>query len=236
MHIHFVIHEAFEGPGAYLTWAQKRGYKISQTHLYLGDKLPQTIDDSDLLIVMGGPQSPRTTLEECPHFDAKAEIALIRQFVASRKPVIGVCLGSQLLGEAFGAPVAHSPEREIGNFPIHLTDAGQNDPLLAHFAKTEIVGHWHGDMPGLTSDAQVLAISEGCPRQIVRFAPFAYGFQCHLELTKDNVQMLLDAEDDYEKTVTQNTYVQEAQVICGYDYSHMNALLEGFLDKLVAAS
>ena len=118
MRVHFVIHEAFEAPGAYYDWAIKRGHEVSLTKLYQGEKLPVDSSKIDLLIVMGGPQSPRTTVEECPHFDAQAEIALIKDAIAHDKRIIGVCLGAQLLGEAYGAPVEHSPEKEIGNFPL----------------------------------------------------------------------------------------------------------------------
>ncbi|WP_439952646.1 glutamine amidotransferase-related protein, partial [Escherichia coli] len=72
--------------------------------------------------VMGGPQDPATTLEECMYFDSKGEQALIASAVKTGKAVIGICLGSQLIGEALGAPFAHSPEKEIGKFPITLTE------------------------------------------------------------------------------------------------------------------
>lgn len=74
MHIHFVQHEHFEAPGAYLLWAMERQYTVSFSKLYDGDLLPDKVDDIDLLIVMGGPQSPDTTIRKCPHFDAEAEI------------------------------------------------------------------------------------------------------------------------------------------------------------------
>jgi GMP synthase (glutamine-hydrolysing) len=96
---------------------------------------PQTADGIDLLIVMGGPQSPATTTDECPHFDAAAERALISKCVAADKAVIGVCLGSQLIGEALGAKFDHSPEMEIGKFPITLTPQGRTNEKFAHSAK-----------------------------------------------------------------------------------------------------
>jgi GMP synthase (glutamine-hydrolysing) len=82
---------------------------------------------------MGGPQSPATTREECPWFDAQAEKALISRAIEAGKTVIGVCLGSQLIGEALGAAFCHSPEKEIGKFPVRLTDAGKANPLFEDF-------------------------------------------------------------------------------------------------------
>ncbi|HMR19834.1 MAG TPA: gamma-glutamyl-gamma-aminobutyrate hydrolase family protein, partial [Sphingobacterium sp.] len=136
MNVHFVQHEVFEAPGAYLTWARDRKYNITFSKVYENQPLPHHIDDIDLLIVMGGPQSPDTTKEECPHFDAQAEKALIRKVINSGKAVVGVCLGAQLIGEASGAAYAHSPEKEIGIFPIQLTDDGLQDVKISHFGST----------------------------------------------------------------------------------------------------
>ncbi|KXT76952.1 glutamine amidotransferase-related protein [Streptococcus sp. DD12] len=233
MKIQFVVHESFEAPVAYLKWAQARGHDVQLIEVYKGDKLPQDASAGDMLVVMGGPQSPQTTRQECPHFDADAEKALIQAYMAADKPIVGVCLGAQLLGEAYGAPVEHSPEREIGVFPIQLTKAGQADPCLQDFAETELVGHWHGDMPGLTPEAVVLATSSGCPRQLVRFGDKHYAFQCHLEFDQAAVQGLLVHEEAFDQQVAQNTYVQDQESLLSYDYQDMNALLWTFLDRLV---
>lgn len=150
MRVHFIIHEDFEAPGAYETWARDHGHTVTYSRVYAGDKLPADAEGIDFLIVMGGPQAPDTTPEACPHFDSKGEQALIASAVKSGKAVIGICLGSQLIGEALGAPFAHSPEKEIGKFPITLTNDGIRDERFSHFARTLDVGHWHNDMPGLT--------------------------------------------------------------------------------------
>ena len=233
MKIQFIVHESFEAPVAYLKWAQSRGHEILLTEVYKGQVLPQNATNGDLLIVMGGPQSPQTTQEECPHFDAAAEIALIQAYVAAGKPIVGVCLGAQLLGEAYGAPVEHSPEREIGNFPIQLTEAGQADSRLQDFAVQEVVGHWHGDMPGLCQESVVLATSLGCPRQIVRFGDNHYAFQCHLEFDTSAVEGLLAHEANFDQQAAQHAFVQDKDAILSYDYQAMNALLWTFLDRLV---
>ena len=181
MQIHFIVHEVFEAPGAYLRWAQARGYGISWSRVYAGDALPENANAFDMLVVLGGPQSPRTTLTECPWFDSHAEQRLIAQAIAAGRIVVGICLGSQLIGEALGAPVMQSPEKEVGHYPITLTTAGLQDDKLAHFGPSLVVGHWHNDMPGLTPEAEVMASSEGCPRQIVKYSDRVYGFQCHME-------------------------------------------------------
>ncbi|QEH97796.1 type 1 glutamine amidotransferase [Gluconobacter thailandicus] len=233
MKVHFVIHEAFEAPGAYESWAQARNHKLSYSRLYDGDVLPPSGEDIDLLIVLGGPQSPATSREECPHFDAAAEQALIRACVASGKAVLGVCLGSQLIGEALGARYKHSPEKEIGSFPITLTEAGRAHPFFADFGVSLVVGHWHNDMPGLTPDARIIASSEGCPRQIVQFGDLVYGFQCHMEFTPDVVDLLIAASP--AEFVVPHRFVQQPAVLRSNSYVEMNNALFGFLDSLSTA-
>lgn len=234
MNVHFVIHEAFEAPGAYEHWAQDRGHSITWTRLHDGDALPQDASDIDLLIVMGGPQSPATTTDECAHFDARAEQALIAEAVDAGKAVVGICLGSQLIGEALGAPHGHSPEKEIGKFPIVLTGAGRTNPKFEHFGAGLAVGHWHNDMPGLTADATIIASSEGCPRQIVEYSPLVYGFQCHMEFTPEVIELLIAASPELP-TLTEHRFVQQAEALRANDYAEMNAALYGFLDALEAA-
>ncbi len=232
MHIHFIQHETFEAPGAYLDWAKSQNHTISFSKVYQQEPLPQVIDDIDLLIVMGGPQNPNTTKKDCPHFDALAEIKLIQKAIRAQKVVIGVCLGAQLIGEALGATYEHSPEQEIGAWPIQLTTAGLKDDNLVHFGTTSIVGHWHGDMPGLTPTSKVLATSAGCPRQIVAYSDKVYGFQCHLEFTPEVVDLLITEELDFLNQDSTPQFVQFPDEIRTVDYSEMNQHLFDFLDKL----
>lgn len=235
MHVHFVVHELFEAPGAYEAWARSRGHSVSYSRVYLGDPLPNSAKGIDVLIVMGGPQSPSTTKDECPHFDAKAEIALISRCIAADCAVVGICLGSQLVGEALGARYEHSPEKEIGKFPISLTSDGLANDKFAHFGSVLDVGHWHNDMPGLTVEAKVIATSEGCPRQIVEYSSLVYGFQCHMEFTPEVIDLLIAHADPTLESLTQHRFVQQADALRRNDYANMNSKLLAFLDKLIAA-
>lgn len=232
MHIHFIIHEHFEAPGAYEVWGKSRGCRLSYTRVYQGDPLPEDLLGTDLLIIMGGPQSPATTLEECPWFDAQAEMRLIGRAIEAGKTVIGVCLGSQLIGEALGAAFCHSPEKEIGKFPVRLTEAGKANPLFEDFGHELNVGHWHNDMPGLTPQAKVLAYSEGCPRQIVQYGERVYGFQCHMELTPEVVELLIEHSQNDLSRAAEFRFVETAEKLRSHDYREMNQVLFSFLDKL----
>jgi GMP synthase (glutamine-hydrolysing) len=235
MNIHFIQHETYEAPGAYLNWAENRNYKTTFSKVYENDSFPDSIDFIDMLIVMGGPQSPNTTLEECPHFNSEAEIALIQKCITAGKAVIGVCLGSQLIGQALGADFGHSPEKEIGVFPITLTEDGTKDEKINHFGSVLNVGHWHNDMPGLTKESKVLAFSEGCPIQIVSYSNLVYGFQCHMELTTEVVSLLIESETDLVTKSKKHRFVQNPEEILSFDYTEMNEKLFSFLDKLVLA-
>lgn len=235
MKIHFVIHESFEAPGAYETWVKDHGFEASYSRLYDDEPLPQSIDDIDLLVVMGGPQSPSTTKEECPHFDAAAERALIARCVNAGKAVVGVCLGAQLIGEALGARHERSPEKEIGKFPITLTAEGKANSKFSHFGDTLAVGHWHNDMPGLTERATVIAYSEGCPRQIIEYGDRVYGFQCHMEFTPEVIELLIAASERELGALTAYRFVQQPDALRANAYDEMNQKLFGFLDRLVEA-
>ena len=235
MNVHFVIHEAFEAPGAYEVWVHTHGHVASYSRVHAGEALPQSVDDIDLLVVMGGPQSPATTKEECPHFDAAAEKTLIAEAIAAGRAVIGVCLGSQLIGEALGAPHDHSPEKEIGKFPIALTAEGLSNPKFAGFGAHLEVGHWHNDMPGLTDTAVILATSEGCPRQIVEYGDLVYGFQCHMEFTPEVIELLIAASEAELAAMIGRRFVQQPEALRANDYGEMNEKLFGFLDRLSEA-
>ena len=236
MRVHFVLHETFEVPGAYLKWAQERGHQVTMTKVYEREALPETVDAIDFLIVMGGPQSPDEDRTTFPYYDPQAEIELIQKAMKADRYIVGVCLGAQLLSVAYGAEYEHSPEREIGVFPLTITEAGLKDEHVEVLGQTINTGHWHGDMPGLTEDAVVLATSQGCPRQIIRFSPKHYAFQAHLEFDSEAVDLLIaaDGEEVLEEHSKKLTYVQNPEAIRAYDYQEMNAKLYAFLDSLTS--
>jgi GMP synthase (glutamine-hydrolysing) len=229
MKVHFIIHEAYEGPGALLTWAEDRNYVATSSKIYLGESLPLDSNALDLLIILGGPQCPETTVQECHYFRAEKEVSFIHGCIESGKAVVGVCLGAQLIGEALGAKFEKSPNKEIGYFPIDLTDYGVQHPKFTHFSSKEVVGHWHNDMPGLTLTSKVLATSAGCPRQIVEYSNLVYGLQCHLEFTPETINELI--KNSYAEFDNYN-YVQNIEYIIASSSLHMNSLLFEFMDKL----
>ena len=185
------MHESFEAPAAIITWTEENHHSVTYTRLYNNEKFPANVESFDFLVVMGGPQSPETTIDECPYFNAKEESQYIGEAIKANKYVLGICLGAQLIGEALGVKFAHSPNREIGVFDLDLTEDGKQDSIFSFFPIHFKVGHWHGDMPGLTPESKILATSEGCPRQIVKYTPKVYGFQCHFEFNMDAIEGMI---------------------------------------------
>ena len=104
-------------------------------------------------------------------------------------------------------------------------------PLFEHFGEVLDVGHWHNDMPGLTVDSKIIAYSEGCPRQIVAYSDLVFGFQCHMELTREVVALLIKNDDLSE--AKKYRFVDEPEILLNHDYDEMNKKLHEFLDKLV---
>lgn len=232
MKLHIIMHESFEAPAAIQTWAQSKEHTITYTRLYQRETFPRDYD-FDFLIVMGGPQCPTTTVQECPHFDAKKEIQFIERAIEKNKMLLGICLGAQLIGEALGAKFEHSPNREIGVFNLMLTEDGKQDSIFSVFPEQFPVGHWHGDMPGLTPESKILAISEGCPRQIVKYGPRIFGFQCHFEFTLEAIEGMIRNCADELAEYKNLPYIQNVDQLRKNKYAAMNQLLFQFLDALV---
>ncbi len=163
MRIHFIVHEVFlKRPAPICAGLTRAAIRPAGREFMPGIRCRRMLKVFDMLVVLGGPQSPRTTLAECPWFDAHAEKNLIARAIAAGRIVVGICLGSQLIGEALGAPVMQKPgKKEIGHYPIILTTAGLQDDNIAHFGSSVVVGHWHNDMPGLTPAAEVPLPAKG---------------------------------------------------------------------------
>ncbi len=226
MRIHYIMHAFFETPGVIESWAKDKGFEFGGTRTYANEELPKS-SAVDFLVVMGGPQS-LLRIGEYPYL--QDEINLISRVVKEGKPVIGFCLGSQLIAGALGARTQRSPEKEVGVFPIQLTQAGLSDPIFRHFPAEFDVLHWHHDMPGIPEGAVLLAQSPGCPHQAFRVGDRIYGFQFHMEPTKKSVQPLLKhAVDD----LTPDNYTQTTEEILSSDFETMNERMKFILDSII---
>lgn len=131
------------------------------------------------LIVLGGPMNCDQT-DRHPHL--ATEIELIRQAIDEGKPVLGICLGAQLIARALGARVKRNKTPEIGWYELNPTATGRNDPLFAHFDDSQMIFQWHGDTFDIPRDAVHLATSPDCRNQAFRYNDNVYGLQFHLEV------------------------------------------------------
>ena len=142
------------------------------------------------LIVLGGPMG---AYDADRHPFLAAEVELIRAFLGAERPVLGICLGAQLLAAAAGARVYPGDRgKEIGWAPVQLTEAGMKDPLWTGFPETFDTFHWHGDTFDLPAGAELLARTEGYV-QAFRLGPVAYGVQFHPEVVPAQLESWIRA-------------------------------------------
>lgn len=134
------------------------------------------------LVVMGGPLSAN---DAEPWVDT--EITAIRTALEFKRPILGICLGAQLLARALTARVMANPVKEIGWSEVFFTPAAEQDPLLAGVASPAHIFQWHGDTFELPHGAHLLAYTSACAHQAFRVRTNVYGFQFHLEVTRDMI-------------------------------------------------
>jgi GMP synthase (glutamine-hydrolysing) len=158
-------------------------------------ELPWHWEELAGLVVLGGPMNV-DQVSEFPFL--QREVDWIRQVVARGVPVLGICLGSQLLAKAFGARVTPNRVKEIGWYEVELF-APADDPLFGGLHGRHTVFQWHGDTFELPAGAAQLARSELCDQQAFRYGTNAYGLQFHIEVTAAMVdQWLLEPQNQQE--------------------------------------
>jgi GMP synthase-like glutamine amidotransferase len=176
-------HIPFEGLGLIHALLEERGISVEYPDLYLPGAPVPDITQAAGLIFMGGPMSVN---DDLPWLHQ--ELQLISRALERGQPVLGVCLGAQLIAKALGAKVYRNAVKEIGWFEIHLTEAGARDALFAGVGPAETVFHWHGETFDLPPGAEWLAWSEACRHQAFRAAAGVYGLQFHLEVTPGMIE------------------------------------------------
>ena len=180
-------HIAPEGPGRIADALKERGIAVAVTRPDRGEPVPARLDGEAGLLVMGGPMG----VYEVDRYPYLAdEQRLIEHALREEIPVLGICLGSQLLAATLGANVAPGPRKEIGWFEVTATGAGASDPLLGRAPPKFVALHWHGDVFDLPSGAVSLARSELTVHQAFRFGSRAHGLLFHLEAKPDQVEAM----------------------------------------------
>ncbi len=154
------------------------------------------LDRAAGLVVLGGPMNV-DQVAEYPFLES--EVRWIRQAVQRQIPILGVCLGAQLLAKALGATVYPGGVKEIGWYGIQLTPEAARDPLFSGLGPGHTVFQWHGDTFDLPAGAVHLASGTVCRHQAFRYGPSAYGLQFHVEMTAGLIEdWLADSENRSE--------------------------------------
>ena len=183
--VHVLQHVPFEGLGSIAAWLAAQPAEVGFTRLFAGDPLPRA-ERIGALIALGGPMSVNDE-DVLPWL--RPEKRLVRDAVARGIPVLGVCLGAQLIASALGAPVYRGAASEIGWFPVHaVPDAAPG----YKFPSETLAFHWHGETFDLPAGAIRLASSAACENQAFQIGRNVIALQFHLETTPAGVEALVE--------------------------------------------
>lgn len=181
-------HAASENLGAIENILGREAIEFRYVRTFEDQPVPRDLNTFSAVIVMGGPMGVYET-DKYPFL--VSEMDLMEKCLKSRKPVLGVCLGSQLLAACLGVPVRKGRKKEIGWFPVTLTPEGQHDRLWKEQPQKFTPFHWHGDVFDLPSGAVSLASSELTAVQAFNYGDLAYGLLFHLEVTRPHIEKML---------------------------------------------
>ena len=223
MRAHYIQHVPFEGLGSIEPWLESNGYNLTHTRFFESTDLPVP-GAIDLLVVMGGPMSVNDE-DKFPWLVLEKQF--VRKTIEAGKPVLGICLGAQIIANAMGANVFPNPEKEIGWFPVQAVDSITGPAF--RFPALETVFHWHGETFDLPSGAIRLAKSDGCENQAFQLGKGVIGLQFHLETTPASARdIVLHCREE----LVPSKYVQTEEEILSAGperYKAINDLMGGIL-------
>ena len=226
MKVHVLQHVPFEGIGSIVDWLTKRDATVGYTRFYESTELPDP-GQCNLVIAMGGPMSVN---DEQAYPWIEQEKAFLRETIRLGQPVVGICLGAQLIASALDASVCSGRHREIGWYPIEaLNPCG--DVFRMPGGLTAF--HWHDETFYLPDGSVRLARSEACDNQAFQFGRNVIGIQFHLEATPESVSLLLEhcgAELVPSQYVQSDTFIRDASEAA---YGKINRVMYELLSYVV---
>lgn len=190
-------HARSEGLGTIEGALRGSGHSFKYLRTFEGEAVPKVAGNIRGLVIMGGPMG---VYEHAKYPFLKDEIKLIESFLTEGKPILGVCLGSQLLASVLGAEVKKGPRKEIGWYQIHLNANAMEDRLFKGQPRSFIAYHWHGDTFDLPAEVVPLASSDLTAVQAFRHGENVYGFLFHMEVTRAQIQTMLQ---EFSKEIQQ---------------------------------
>ncbi len=173
-------HSPGEGPGYFATFLERHNLPWQLVAIDAGEAVPTFAENYSGLVFMGGPMSVNDPLPW-----VEQELALIRTAVARDIPVLGHCLGGQLIAKALGAAVTRNPQKEIGWGEVQVA---RNEAASRWFGDlTKFTSfHWHGETFALPANATHILSSTACTNQAFVIGPHL-GMQCHVEMTEEMI-------------------------------------------------
>jgi GMP synthase (glutamine-hydrolysing) len=217
MRIHYLQHVSFEGPGSLERWALAKGHTLSATRLYEGE-LPAKLEEIDALVILGGPMN---VYEEERHPWLVMEKAFIKQALESDTLILGICLGAQLIADVLGAKVYRNQHKEIGWFPLELTDQARRSQIFGGLPSKFTAFHWHGDTFDLPPGTTHVAKSEVCANQASCSIQAVVGLQFHLEWTR---AILAETLRECAGDLSEGRYVQSPDEMLGREVPSNRAI------------
>lgn len=176
-----------EGPGYFTTFLDRHGIPWQLVRIDAGDAVPENLNGASGICLMGGPMSVNDDLPWIA-----SELALIRRAVAADVPVIGHCLGGQLMAKALGAAVGANPVKEIGWGGVRITNADAARPWVGEAEGPLPAFHWHGETFSLPPGATRILDSAWCANQAFVLDDRHIALQCHVEMTPELVASWCD--------------------------------------------
>lgn len=189
-----IKHVSIEGPGTISAFLEKQEFATGFVDFQKGDALPDCLDTIGGVIVLGGPMN---VYEDEKYPFLNEEDAFIKKIIAQGIPLLGVCLGAQLIAKAAGAAVRTKNFKEIGWHPVTITPAGRQDFMFEGMGEKIEVFQWHEDAFEIPAGATLLAESAKCP-QAFRLGECTYAFQFHFEVTPAMITEWLNRYSDDE--------------------------------------
>lgn len=186
-------HVAHELLGTLNPLLKRAGFRIRYVNFARHPDAQPSLDGYDGLVVLGGPMSVNDA-GRLPHLTT--ELKLIEDAMRRDIPVLGICLGAQLIAKTLGAPVYRNPQKEIGWYDVSPTDEAGSDPLLGELQNAEKIFQWHGETFDIPRSTRHLAFSSICANQAFRYGAKVYGFQFHMEVDEPMIHRWLKVEDN----------------------------------------